>query len=248
MKKQEYIEKYGEEAYLEYRKRKTASHRKWCEANREKVINDKREYYKNNPDRVKLWAKKSRAAHKEEISARNKKWRESNPDKVRENYIKFREANPDYDKIHSKKYYEAHKELCNSIKKEWERNNPQKVRAHSLAKSYKRNDRQSDLDVSQNIDTKWIIENVFLSKCIYCGDDNWEHLGCDRIDNSKPHTADNVVCSCFICNADRADRYSVEEFKQYRALHPRACDIPKGPSIELSTNGAIKKKVILSPC
>lgn len=102
MKKQEYIEKYGEEAYLEYRKRKTASHRKWCEANREKVINDKREYYKNNPDRVKLWAKKSRAAHKEEISARNKKWRESNPDKVRETTLSFVKQTPTMTKFIAK--------------------------------------------------------------------------------------------------------------------------------------------------
>ena len=35
-----------------------------------------------------------------------------------------------------------------------------------------------------------------------------------------------------------------EEFKQYRSLHPRACDIPKAPAIQLSETGALKKRII----
>lgn len=86
------------------------------------------------------------------------------------------------------------------------------------------------------------MENIFTSKCIYCGDDNWEHLGCDRKDNSKPHTSDNIVCACGICNAERSDNYTVEEFIQYRKLHPRSIDIPKQPI--LNEKGAIVKREV----
>lgn len=245
MKKQEYIEKYGEAAYLEYRKKKTAAHREWVEANKERVKEQKRQYRKENPEKEKKWAKNSRLKYKERIAASNKKWRLENPEKVKENYIRFCKENPNYHKEHSKIYRSQNKEKCIELQKRWEIENPKKVRAHSLSKSYKRNDKWKSMDTSGNVNTKWIVDNIFSGqKCVYCGDQDWTHLGCDRIDNNKPHTADNVVCSCFICNADRADRYTVEEFKQYRSLHPRACDIPKAPAIQLSETGALKKRNI----
>ena len=118
-------------------------------------------------------------------------------------------------------------------------------RAVSLNNRYKGEDKRRGFDVSNNISSKWIVDNIFSGqKCVYCGDQDWTHLGCDRIDNSKPHTADNCVCACYICNIDRKDNYTVEEFKKYRILHPRACDIPKAPAIQLSETGALKKRVI----
>lgn len=58
---------------------------------------------------------------------------------------------------------------------------------------------------------EWIVDNIFNSKCIYCGETDWRKLGCDRIDNSKPHTPDNVVCCCGKCNVKK-QRKSVEVF------------------------------------
>lgn len=49
----------------------------------------------------------------------------------------------------------------------------------------------------------WILENIFTSKCYYCGETDWRKLGCDRKDNTKSHTPDNVVCACETCNKKR---------------------------------------------
>lgn len=44
------------------------------------------------------------------------------------------------------------------------------------------------------------MENIFAKPCAYCGETDWTQLGCHRIDNSKPHTIDNVVCCCRKCH------------------------------------------------
>ena len=198
MKKQEYIERYGEDAYY-------------------RLLEYNRNRYKEN---------------KEEYFARRKKWCENNQERLKElskkSGQKWREKNRDY----QKEWYSNNRENRIEI-------------ARRRANSNNTADKQRGLDISKNVSSSWIVENIFSGqKCVYCGDQDWKHLGCDRIDNSKPHTADNVVCSCGLCNIERADRYTVEEFKQYRILHPRACDIPKSPAIQLSETGAIKKRAI----
>lgn len=150
------------------------------------------------------------------------------------------------------------KEIIREQKKQWRENNKDRVseqaekyrstkkcRAKDLKHSYSQKDFNKGFPVDQNITADWIMENIFTSKCIYCGDDDWTHLGADRIDNNKPHTPDNCVCACGLCNFERADKYSVEEFKEYRKTHPRKL----GGSIEKSweiveQNGVrvIKKK------
>ena len=170
--------------------------------------------------------------HKEEYFARRNKWSENNKEQMKiitkRANEKWRKNNPDY----QKNWYIKNKENRIEI-------------ARRRANSNNAADKQRGLDISKNVSSKWIVENIFSGQaCIYCGDQDWTHLGCDRIDNSKPHTADNVVCSCGLCNIEKNDRYTVEEFKQYRILHPRACDIPKAPAIQLSGTGALKKRAV----
>lgn len=122
------------------------------------------------------------------------------------------------------KWVEEHKEERRDYQKnymqDWRKT--KKGRANSLLCQYNAADEKRGFSVDQNIDQDWVIKNVFSGqKCIYCGDDDWRHLGVDRIDNSKPHTPDNCVCACGLCNFERADKYSVEEFIEYRKLYPR---------------------------
>lgn len=131
-----------------------------------------------------------------------------------------------YNKEYSKKYREKNKEELNEKKKEYysdplviqhkneynEQYYKTKIgRASNLANSYSQMDKISGREEC-TITKEWIVENIFSSKCIYCGEDDWTKLGCDRIDNSKPHTPDNVVCSCGKCNKQRKD-IDFEEFK-----------------------------------
>jgi len=167
----------------------------------------------------------------------SKEYYQKNKDRIKAQSIEYyKEHNTEEKRAlkreYAKEYYSKNKDNITVRHKEYWKENGYKYRcriraktpynrAQILAASYNRSDISRGFDVSNNIDGKWIEEQVFASKCIYCGDDNWKHLGCDRIDNSKPHTPDNVVCSCGICNVERNDRYSVEEFIEYRKTHPR---------------------------
>lgn len=228
MKKQEYIEKYGEEAY-------------------KALLLKNKEWRENNPDKEKERKTVYYQKHKEERNRKSKEWYLNNFDKMKAIKKKWYEENLEKTKDNFKEWYNngngKNKILENN--KKWKERHPREARAHNIVQNYLRYDKEKGFDTSNNISSSWIVDNIFSGqKCAYCGDQDWTHLGCDRIDNNKPHTDDNVVCSCFICNADRANGYTVEEFKQYRSLHPRACDIPKAPAIQLSETGAIKKRAI----
>lgn len=243
MKKVEFIEKYGEEAWRKKRERD----KRYYQANKERYIEKAAKWAKDNPD-------KDRESHIKSI----KKWRSNNKERIKNYEKQYREINKKAIAERSAKYKREHKEEIATQKKKWEienkilrqekriaYNKTKKGRAIYIANRYSQGDKKRGFDISKNIDGKWIIENIFSGqKCIYCGDQDWTHLGCDRIDNSKPHTPENIVCACFVCNLTRGGNYTVEEFKKYRSLHPRACDIQKEPLELLNENGALKKRPI----
>lgn len=47
---------------------------------------------------------------------------------------------------------------------------------------------------------EWIVENIISKPCAHCGITGWNVIGCNRLDNSKPHTKDNVEPCCWNCN------------------------------------------------
>lgn len=69
-----------------------------------------------------------------------------------------------------------------------------------------------------DIDGKWMTENILDKECIYCGETDWRKLGCDRINNTKPHTKDNVVPCCQRCNKLRSNKFTVDEMKEIGAV------------------------------
>ena len=162
-------------------------------------------------------------------SKHTKRWRQGNKDHIAEYNKQYREDNKEYLAEYNKQYYNTNKEYFAERQKhregEKERvkqyRGTQRGRAICIKRNYNNDDKNRGFSTGQNINCDWIIKNIFTSKCIYCGDDDWTHLGADRIDNSKPHTPDNCVCACGLCNMARGDRFSVEEFKEYRRTHPR---------------------------
>lgn len=83
-------------------------------------------------------------------------------------------------------------------------------RATKLLCAYKTIDKRKGLIC--DLDRDWLYENILCKPCIYCG--SVVNIGCDRIDNSKGHTKDNVVPCCDICNRTRFDNFTHEEFKE----------------------------------
>lgn len=163
---------------------------------------------------MREWCKKYNRTEKrrEYMREYNKKYREEHREelnfKLREYHSKRREKNKEY----CEKYREEHKEELKEYAQEYRKT--KRGRSVALSAAYKAHDNRKNYDTSQNIDSKWIEDNIFSGQeCFYCGESDWAELGVDRIDNSKPHTPDNCVCSCWDCNNRRKNKYSVEEFK-----------------------------------
>lgn len=205
MTKGEYIARYGLEAYEE-RKRKM---REYKQANKEQLSKYNKKWYQANKERILEEHKEYYQANKEQISEYQKEYQKLNKERILEQMKEYRQAN---------------KERISEYIKEY-RSTPI-GRATNIVNANNHKDRAKGFDISNNVDRLWVVENIFSGqKCIYCGDSDWTHLGCDRIDNAKPHTPDNVVCCCSECNEERSDKFTVEEFKSYRAIKPKTTPV-----------------------
>jgi hypothetical protein len=73
--------------------------------------------------------------------------------------------------------------------------------------------RKIDAEKGQESDLTVEFMLALMAKpCAYCGDST-DPRGCDRIDNRKGHTMDNVVPACKHCNCARMDNFTHEETK-----------------------------------
>lgn len=72
-------------------------------------------------------------------------------------------------------------------------------RATMLLCEYNRADKRRNRGKG-DLTTQWIVDNIFSKPCAHCGKTGWEVIGCNRLDNSKPHTKDNVEPCCRSCN------------------------------------------------
>lgn len=107
-----------------------------------------------------------------------------------------------------KQYYQEHKEEKSEYLKQYYET-PIGM-ANRLVNNYKRLDKQYNRGEC-TLTAQWIIDNIFTKPCHWCKKTNWHKLGCDRIDNDKPHTPDNVIPCCEECNKKRGTK-TYEEF------------------------------------
>lgn len=103
-------------------------------------------------------------------------------------------------KAYRRAYYLKNKSVI--YDKQKEREHTQRGRASKLLAKYKREDKNNERGEC-TLTQQWIIDNIFNSKCHYCGESDWRVLGCDRINNDLHHTPENVVCACYSCNTKR---------------------------------------------
>lgn len=89
-----------------------------------------------------------------------------------------------------------------------------KYRAIYLISGYRRQDKLYNR--GECTLTQQDIFDLWEKGCYWCGETDWHKLGVDRIDNSKPHTIDNVVCSCWNCNNKRQKK-EFEDFKTHKS-------------------------------
>ena len=87
-------------------------------------------------------------------------------------------------------------------------------RAYSLIGGYRSQDRKYGRGEC-NLTAKWLVENIFTKPCVHCGTVGWDVIGCNRIDNSKAHTMDNVEPCCKKCNLKLAAKEAAAYQKQF---------------------------------
>lgn len=124
-------------------------------------------------------------------------------------------------KAYDARYYQKIKERHNEYMRIWREEHPnydadryttkQIVRAQCLLRHYQISDKKYNRGEC-TLTAQWIIDNIFNKPCHYCGETDWRKMGCDRIDNSLPHTPENVVPCCLHCNNKRQKK-TYEEFK-----------------------------------
>lgn len=211
MNRAQYIERYGEVKYEEYLTKCKQRNKAYYEAHKDERKLKQKAYDEARKDEKleynRTYNKTYRKTHQDQEYTRIKRWREDNIDAVKEK---------------RRDYYEANKEKFQEYAKEY---NPKyrktkQGRASYLAAAYKTNDKLKNRGEC-TLTSQWIMDHIFSGQvCRYCGENDWKVLGCDRIDNNKPHTPDNVVCSCWDCNNKRGEKpyeVFVEECNQQSA-------------------------------
>lgn len=115
-----------------------------------------------------------------------------------------------------------------------------KGRASTLLEAHKKEDklngRIGEIIPPNYINQQWIIENIFTKPCAHCGKTGWQAIGCNRLDNSKPHTIDNVEPCCSKCNNILAHK---EQGKTVHQINPITGEIVEIYSSELAAAKAI---------
>ena len=113
---------------------------------------------------------------------------------------------------YDRKRYLANKEKVLNKNKKWLETNKDKIkeqkkqyrktpmgRASYLLSTYNQSDKEHNRGKG-DLTARWIVENIFSQPCKHCGKTGWEVIGCNRIDNDKPHSKDNVEPCCKECN------------------------------------------------
>ena len=121
--------------------------------------------------------------HKENVKAKNAKWRSKNP-------------------TYNAQYQQAHKDKIAEYQAEWY--NPQTHPlnwAKSIVNNYNKMDRERGFDPNQTISAEWFLQNIAYRPCAHCGLQAIGLIGCNRLDNTKGHTIDNVEPCCLKCNS-----------------------------------------------
>lgn len=162
-----------------------------------------------------------RKRNKEKIAERQRNW-----------YIEHKENKRQYDVVYRQEHVESRK----NVKAKWNVKNKKKMSDYNkeyyntlvgMSKRrrnhYVYEDKNMGFDTAKTVSDVWILEHILTdNRCIYCGDTEPLHLGCDRINNCYGHSEDNIVCACPICNWERSlEHMTVEEFIEYRKTHPR---------------------------
>ena len=156
--------------------------------------------------------------HKENVKAKNAKWRSKNP-------------------TYDAQYQQAHKDKIAEYQAEWRNLNKEKIAEYQaewynpqthplnwakiIVNNYKKMDRERGFDPNQTISAEWFLQNIAYRPCAHCGLQAIGLIGCNRLDNTKGHTIDNVEPCCFKCNARENIRDQIARGLHWTCKHKK---------------------------
>lgn len=142
--------------------------------------------------------------HKKEIAEQRKEYYQVHKEERAKYYQAHKEERAKYRQEHKakiaeqkKEYYQAHKEERAEYDKQYCKT--PMGRALNLVSGYKRSDKKYNRGEC-TLTAQWVVDNIFTKPCAHCGITGWDVIGCNRLDNSLPHTENNVEPCCALCN------------------------------------------------
>ena len=151
---------------------------------------------------------------KECKKAYNAEYRSENKEKIAE----WRAKNPTYDA----EYRVKNKDKI--AKYDAERRDPHKNPlgwAKRMVKQYRWMDRERGFDDSKTITAEWFLDNIAYRPCAHCGLTHFGYIGCNRLDNTKGHTIDNVESCCLKCNLKENIRDQIARGLHWTCKHKK---------------------------
>lgn len=171
---------------------------------KEEILEYAKQYYQGNKEKKSEYNKQYRQEHKEEIAEHNKQYYKDNKEAILEQHKQYQQEHKEEINEYFKQYYQDNKE---NYKQYYQ---TPMGRASTLVSAYRQEDKKYNRGEC-TLTPEWIIDNIFTQPCHWCKKTDWHKIGCDRIDNSLPHTPDNVNPCCEECNKKRGRR-TYEEF------------------------------------
>lgn len=210
---------YNKQRYQRLKEEISRKHSEYYQNHKEEILEKHKEWKNNNPTYNKEYYQKN----KDRFAEYGVDYYKNNREKRLEYSKQYQKDNSIHYKEYQKKYHSNNKETLSEKRKEYYIENKEKInlwkkhysktpmgRAVYLVNSYKRADKKAKRGEC-TLTPEWIVDNIFSKPCHYCGKEGWDVIGCDRIDNDKPHTEDNVVPCCDECNTKRG-RKEYNEF------------------------------------
>lgn len=163
-----------------------------------KAHNSNQKYYEAHKETLLIKNKEYREKNKEKLKEYSKEYRSNNAEKLK----LYKDSHKEETKEYNRQYYLKRREEIIASKTEYNKTyaKTKMGRAQRQYQQYKRMDVRNGFDEAIDFDAKWIVDNIYSKTCTHCGESDWHKLGCNRLDNSKPHTIDNVEPCCFHCN------------------------------------------------
>lgn len=101
--------------------------RKYCEQNKEKILERNRKYREQNKDKAAEYQRRRREQNKDEVAEYQRKYREQNKEKIFERKLRYYKKNKEKIDEYKRKYDEENREKILERSRKWKKANPEQV-------------------------------------------------------------------------------------------------------------------------